>query len=128
MMTFFVLGVGLVVLGFGAVGMLFPKRLVNFVLRFDNLPGLYVAAAFRILFGMALIYIAPTTQWPEFLRILGLFTLAAGFSLLLLKVEHYHKIVLWWCGQRAGILRSWSFFAFLLGVFLVYAVWGAFGF
>jgi hypothetical protein len=127
-MTFFVLGVSLIILGFGAFGMLSPKRLVNFVLWFDNLRGLYVAAAFRILFGIALIYIAPATQWPEFLRILGLFTLAAGFALLLLGLERFHKIVFWWCGQSAGILRIWSLFAFLLGVFLIYAAWRAFGF
>jgi hypothetical protein len=122
-MTLFVLSISLIVLGFGAVGILAPGRLVNFVLWFDNLRGLYVAAAFRIVFGLALFYIAKATQWPEFLQILGLFTLAAGFVLLLLGLERFHKIVAWWCGQGVGILRIWSFFALLLGGFLVYVVW-----
>jgi len=123
-MTIFVLSISLIILGFGAVGLLAPGRLVNFVLWFDNLRGLYVAAAFRIIFGLALIYIAKATQWPEFLHILGLFTLVAGFVLLLLGLEHFHKIVAWWCGQGLGMLRIWSFFALLLGGFLVYVVWG----
>lgn len=83
-MTLFVLCISLIVLGFGAVGILAPRRLVNFVLWFDNLRGLYIAAAFRIVFGLALIFIAKATQWQEILQILGLFTLAAGFILLLI--------------------------------------------
>ena len=127
-MTIFVLSISLIVLGFGAVGILAPERLVDFVIWFDNLRGLYVAAAFRIIFGLALIYIAKDTQWPEFLHILGLFTIAAGFALLLLGLDRFHKIVVWWCGQSTDILRVWSFFALLLGGFLVYVVWGASGF
>jgi len=94
-MTLFVLSISLIVLGFGAVGILAPRRLVNFVLWFDNLRGLYIAAAFRIVFGLALIYIAKTTQWPEFLHILGLFAIAAGFVLLLLGLGRFHKIAVW---------------------------------
>jgi hypothetical protein len=126
-MALFVLCISLIILGFGAVGILAPLRLINFVIGFDNLRGLYVAAAFRIIFGLALIYIAKATHWPEFLHILGLFTIAAGFVLLLLGLERFHKIVVWRCGQRVGMLRIWSFFALLLGGFLVYVVWGALG-
>lgn len=82
-MTLFVLFISLIILGFGAVGILAPLRLINFVIGFDNLRGLYVEAAFRIIFGLALIYIAKATQWPEFLHILGLFTIAAGFGFML---------------------------------------------
>ena len=127
-MTLLVLCISLIVLGFGAVGILAPLRLIKFVLWLDNPRGLYAAAAFRIIFGLALIYIAKTTQWPEFLHIVGLFTLVAGFVLLLLGLERFHKIVVWWCGQSVGMLRIWSFFALLLGGFLVYVVWGAVGF
>lgn len=124
-MTFFVLAICLIILGFGTVGTLAPGRLVKFVLWLDNLRGLYIAAAFRILFGAALIDIAPSAQWPTFLLILGLITITAGFGLLLLGFERFHKIVAWWCGQSVGLLRIWSVAALLLGVFLVYAVWGA---
>ena len=127
-MTLLVLCISLIVLGFGVVGMLAPLRLIKYVLWFDNPRGLYAAAAFRIIFGLALIYIAKATQWPEFLQILGLFTLAAGFILLLLGLERFHKIVVWWCGQSVGMLRFWSSFALLLGGFLVYVVWGAISF
>jgi len=127
-MILFVLSISLIVLGFGAVGMLAPLRLIKFVLWFDNPRGLYTAATFRIIFGLALIYIAKTTQWPGFLQILGLFTLAAGFILLLLGLERFHKIAVWWCRQSEGMLRIWSFFALFLGGFLVYVVWGAVGF
>ena len=53
-MILFVLSISLIVLGFGAVGMLAPLRLIKFVLWFDNLSGLYAAATFRIIFGLAL--------------------------------------------------------------------------
>ena len=127
-MTLLVLSISLIVLGFGVVGILAPLRLIKFVLWFDNPRGLYAAAAFRIIFGLALIYIAKATQWPEFLQILGIFALAAGFILLLLGLERFHKIVVWWCRQSVGMLRIWSFFALLLGGFLLYVVWGAAGF
>jgi hypothetical protein len=74
-MTLLVLCISLIVLDFGAVGILAPLRLIKFVLWFDNPHGLYAAAAFRIIFGLALIYIAKATQWPEILDIVGLFTL-----------------------------------------------------
>ena len=127
-MTLLVLCISLIVLGFGAVGILAPLRLFKFVLWFDNPRGLYAAAAFRIIFGLALIYIAKATQWPKFLHIVGLFTIAAGFVLLLLGLERFHKIVVWWCRQSVGMLRFWSFFTLLLGGLLVYVVWGAAGF
>ena len=127
-MTLLVLSISLIVLGFGLVGIVAPLRLIKFVLWFDNPRGLYAAAAFRIIFGLALIYIAKATQWPEFLQILGIFTFTAGFILLLLGLERFHKIVVWWCGQSVGMLRFWSSFALLLGGFLVYVVWGAVGF
>ena len=102
--------------------------MIKFVLWFDNPRGLYAAAAFRIIFGLALIYIAKATQWPEILDIVGLFTLVAGFVLLLLGLERFHKIVDWCCWQSVGMLRIWSFFALLLGGFLVYVVWGRLAF
>ena len=68
-MTLFVLSISLIVLGFGAVGILAPRRLVNFVLWFDNLRGLYVAAAFRIVFGLALIYTSPVQKLRFFKKL-----------------------------------------------------------
>ena len=127
-MTIFVFSISFIVLGFGIVGILAPLNLINFVRWFDNLRGLYVAATFRIVFGLALISIAKTTQWPEFLHFLGLFTLVAGIVLLLLGLERFHKIVAWCCRQGLGMLRIWSFFALLLGGFLVYVAWGTLGF
>jgi hypothetical protein len=53
-MTLLVLCISLIVLGFGAVGILAPLRLIKFVLWFDNPRGLYAAAAFRIIFGLFL--------------------------------------------------------------------------
>jgi len=52
-MILFVLSINLIVLGFGAVGMLAPLGLITFVLWFDNPRGLYAAATFRIIFGVA---------------------------------------------------------------------------
>ena len=124
-MALFVLAISLIVFGFGVAGILTPMRLTPFVLWFDNLRGLYIAAAFRILFGLALLDIAPTSQWPGFFNILGLITIAAGVILLALGLERFHKMVAWWCRQNAGILRVWFLFALIVGIFLIYATIGA---
>ena len=123
-MMILVLGICLMIIGIGFLGMAAPARLLNLVRWFDDLRGLYVAAGFRIVFGLALLEVAEASRWPAVLHYLGLFTFAAGFLLLFLGVERLHKIMVWWCGLSFMVLRTWALFAFLLGAGLVYALWG----
>ena len=69
-MTLLVLSISLIVLGFGVVGIFVPLRLIRFVLWFDNPRGLYAAATFRIIFGLALTTLPRPPSGRRFSRFL----------------------------------------------------------
>lgn len=106
----------------GALGFFSPGGFVAFAQRFDNLTGLYIGAAFRIVFGLVLLYSAPASHSPEIIRIIGLITLFAGISLPFLGEARFHKLVAWWCAQSRLIIRIWAIFTLVLGLFLAFEV------
>jgi hypothetical protein len=121
-MVIFVLLISLIILAFGTVGLVFPARLVNMVRWFDNLRGLYIAAVFRLAFGLSLIDIASISRWPNFFYALGGLTVVAGAGLLLLGEQRFHRIAEWWCGQSEIFLRAWCLLALVLGGCLIYSL------
>jgi hypothetical protein len=121
-MTLIALVVSLLIIAFGALGIVSPGRLLGIVRRFENLAGLYAAAAVRIVLGVTLLYAAPTSHMPEVIRILGILILLAGLILPFIGLARFRRIVVWWCSQGLTVIRVWACFAFAFGLFLAYAV------
>lgn len=121
-MTLIALVIGLFVAAFGALGIVSPRRLLGIARRFENLAGLYAAAAIRIVLGVALFYAAPTSHAPEIIRIVGIILLVAGFIMPFLGLERFRRIMAWWSSRGLTFIRIWAGFAFAFGVFLAYAV------
>ncbi|QFY41973.1 DUF4175 domain-containing protein [Candidatus Methylospira mobilis] len=121
-MTLIALVIGFSIVALGALGIISPAKLLGFVRGFDSLAGLYAAAAFRIVLGIALLYAAPVSHMPGLIRILGMVILAAGLVLPFIGLNRFHRIVAWWCSQGLTVIRVWAGFVFAFGLFLVYAV------
>jgi hypothetical protein len=121
-MTLIALILSLLVVAFGALGIVSPLGLLNIVRRFESLGGLYTAAAFRIVLGVALFYAAPTSHAPEILRILGMVILVAGLITPFIGLKRFRKLVHWWSSQGLTFIRMWAVLAFVFGLFLAYAV------
>lgn len=121
-MKIIVFAVSLLIAGLGAQGIIAPEKWRSLASRFDNSPGLYAAATFRVLFGLALLYAGPDTIAPLFFRILGIFTVSAGLVLFFIGLERFHRIMNWWSAQHPAFYRGFAIFALLLGIFLAYAV------
>jgi len=106
----------------GAMGVLFPPRLVDFVRRFQSRQGLFLAAAIRLAFGGSLFLVASSSRSPGLVQGLGIFLIAAGAITPFFGVERFRRILDWWAEQSPGFMRAWAAFALLFGLLLAYLI------
>jgi hypothetical protein len=94
---------GLFIATLGLIGIISPERLLRFAKPWQTPTGLYVAAAFRIVLGVALFLIAPDSRTPTLLRVLGAVIFVAGLATPFLGAERFHKLLDWWAGRSAAL-------------------------
>ena len=121
-MTLVALVLSLFVAALGALGVVSPTRLVSLVRYFQTPAGLYVAAALRVVLGVALFFSAPTSRAPEFMRILGVVIIVAGLITPLFGLTRFRRLIDWWLARGPALLRAWAAFAFGFGLLLAYAL------
>jgi hypothetical protein len=114
----------LMIVGIGALGIYSPNRLLALVRRFQTPAGLYLAAALRIVLGVALYQAAPTSRAPDVIGPLGVLVLAIGIVTPLFGVERFRRLLDWWSGLGSFVLRCWAAIALAFGAILAYAVAG----
>ena len=114
-----VLSLFLVILG--AIGIIRPEPFLG-VARFQTRAGLSVAAALRIVLGVALLFTASTSRVPGVIRVLGLLILIVGLLTPFVGPERVPVLVDWWSSQGPLIVRAWAGFALAFGTFLVWAL------
>lgn len=112
----------LFVASLGAVGIVFPAMLLDFVRRFQSPAGLYGAAALRIVLGTALLVTSPASRAPGAVRIAGAVILASGLVTPFFGVERFRRILDWWSSRGTVFLRMWGGIALAIGLLLAYAV------
>lgn len=121
-MSLIALVISLFVTAYGALGIVSPRILLKVVRRFESPAGLYVAAAFRIVLGVVLIYAAPTSHLPVIIRTVGIIILLAGLIMPFIGLDRFRKIIAWWTSQGLAVIRVWAGLALAIGLFLAYAV------
>lgn len=121
-MRWFAITFGLLIAAIGIVGLADPALLLDATSFMQTSVGLYIAAAFRIAFGVVLIWIAATSRMPRTLRILGAFIVLAGIITPFIGVERVRAIVEWWSAQGVVFMRTWATVAVIFGIFIIYAV------
>ncbi len=121
-MPFVAFALSLLIAALGGLGVVSPDRLVDVVRRFQTPTGLYVAAAIRIVLGVALFFAAPTSRAPELLRVLGVVILVAGLITPMFGLDRFRRLLEWWLSLGAGFRRAWAAITLVLGLLLAYAV------
>ena len=87
-MAWIVRAVGMLVVLFGLWGLVQPTGLVDVLRRaWATLRGKWLAAGFRLLFGMALLGAAAGSAFPTVLRVLGVVSLLSAVTVLALGYE-----------------------------------------
>jgi hypothetical protein len=113
---------GLAIAVIGLLGVVRPDALLSFIWRWQTWPGVWTAAALRVIFGAALWLTAPSSRTPVTLQILGVVSLVSGATLPLLGVSGFGAIVGWWARQSAAFRRAWAGVACAVGGFVLWSV------
>jgi len=124
-MTVIAFILSLMVVAFGALGVISPRRLLAFVQRFETPAGLYSAAAFRLVLGLTLLFAAPDSRAPDIIRIIGIIIVVAGLITPLIGIERFRHLLAWWSWwseQKPSFMRAWAGLALVFGMFIAYAV------
>ena len=103
-------------------GVLVPTRIAAFATRWANQKGLWVAAALRLTFGIALWFAAPASHAPLFLQILGVVTILAGVSLPVVGVDRFKRLIEWGMERPPIVVRVWCLFGIALGGAILWAL------
>ncbi|WP_378995445.1 hypothetical protein [Paraherbaspirillum soli] len=113
---------GLVIAVIGVLGIAAPSTLLDFGRSLQTPFALYIVAAIRIGFGIALIRVAAISRTPKTFRILGVPIIIAGVVTPFIGVERARMIVDWWFAQGAWLMQIWAGLAVIFGLFIVYAL------
>jgi len=117
-----VVAVSVLVVGLGLWGVASPAGLLAFVRRWQSKTGFWVAFAFRLLFGGALWWVAPSSRVPLGIQVLAAATVISGLALPLMGYSRYLSLLSWWSGRSPGFVRAWCCAALAVGGFIFWAV------
>jgi hypothetical protein len=106
----------------GLWGLVSPAGIKAFAARWRSAGGLWAAASLRLVFGLALWLVAPSTVFPVTLRLLAVLAIAAAVALPLMGVPRYHSLIGWWIGRSDAFVRTWSAIAAAVGIMVIWAV------
>src|ERR1043166_6185960 len=106
----------------GAVGVVAPGVVGALAAAFHGPLGLVIAAAVRIVLGVALLSAARESRAPLAFRALGAVTLAAGLLMPLIGVARFDAILDWWATLDPWISRTWSACAAAIGACIAYGI------
>jgi hypothetical protein len=121
-MAFVAFVLGALTAGIGAVGVLAPSVVASATSLFHGALGLALAAALRLLLGVALVVAAPASRAPLVFRALGAVTLAVGLLTPLIGVERFDALLDWWAGLDPLTARVWSACAAAIGSAIAYGI------
>ena len=123
-MVFLVIAFGVLLIGFGVWGIIAPATLLAFFTRWQTREGLWVGAAIRLIFGLALWFAAPLSRFPATLQVVGVIFVVGGMALPFIGLDRFKSMVAWWLKKPPSFTRIWAVATLGLGVFFVWAVTG----
>jgi hypothetical protein len=112
----------LFVAALGALGIVSPMGLLSIIRQFQRPAGLYAAAILRVIIGVVLFLAAPTSRFPEVVRILGIIIFVSGLITPLFGFERFRRLLNWWSARGPAFIRVWAGCALAFGLLLAYAV------
>ena len=109
-------------LGIGVFGLVSPAGVRSLVSRFRSKTGFWTAIVLRLIFGVALSSVAPSSRAPAALEVLGVVSLASAVALPLLGMPRFQSILSWWSRQSPIFVRAWSAATAVVGAFILWSV------
>ncbi len=106
----------------GALGVASPERLAGVFRRFQTATGLYVGAAVRLTFGVALFLSSPDSRAPDTIRVLGVIFGVGGLAMPFYGRLRYSRILEWFLALGPGFVRAWGAVALAFGLWVAYAL------
>jgi len=117
-----VLVVSIFVAVMGVLGLVSPAKMVSFVSRWQSKTGLWVASIIRLVFGISLWLVAPTSRAPVVLQVLAVVSVVSALVLPLIGVSRFKSILSWWSSRSPVFMRVWLAVAVVFGVFILWSV------
>lgn len=119
-----VVAAGVSICGIGIWGFLAPQKLMQWVKdTMDANWGFWFAILVRVMLGVTLLVVAPTSKFPAALLVIGWLAIAAAIGVVLMGRGRLRKFVQWFLdGFSPALIRVWMLFALAFGGFLIYGV------
>ena len=115
---------GIALCGMAFWGFLKPQALKQWVK--DTMAaqwGFWFAILVRVLLGVTLLVVAPTSKYPTALLVIGWIAIAAAVGVVLMGRENLRRFAQWFLDRfSTALTRVWLLFAFAFGGFLIYGV------
>lgn len=121
-MAYVAIGLCLFIACVGAVGVVSPARLFSILGHIQTSTGMYFASAFRVVLGVLLFLVAPSSKAPDFIRIFGVVAVLAGLATPFVGLDRIGRMMKWWTAKPDGFLRLWAAFSLALGLSLLWAL------
>jgi len=121
-MAFLVALLSIIIVLIGAYGMASPAGLGSFTQLWRGQRGVWVGAAIRIAFGVALWDSAPASRTPRVFATVGVISFVSGIVLPFLGAERLTQIISWWSQRSSTLIRGWSAVAIGLGLCLFWSI------
>jgi len=119
-----VMAAGIALCGTAIWGFLKPQALKQWVQ--DTMAaqwGYWFAILVRVLLGVTLLVVAPSSKHPTALLVIGWIALAAAAGVVLMGRDNLRKFAQWFLDRFSpALIRVWLLFALAFGGFLIYAV------
>ncbi len=115
---------GVFLCGFGIWGFLAPQKLMQWVKdTMDAEWGFWFAILVRVLLGVTLLTVAPTSRFPSAFLVIGWIAIAAAIGVAMMGREILRKFAHWFLDKFSpALIRVWLLFALAFGGFLIYGV------
>lgn len=115
MFVLLALAVALFIFVMGAWGVFAPGSIFAFISGWSSKSGFWLAILLRLCFGLALWFAAPDTRMPALLRALGALAIVLALVLPLIGYARFERVLEWWMGHSAFVMRLWSLLAMAIG-------------
>jgi hypothetical protein len=99
-----------------------PLRAHDLARLFIDKTGMWVAAAIRGVFGLALLASANESKAPFVLILLGVVILLFAIATPLLGLDRHRRLIEWWIARPRMVQIFWGAVSFIFGVLMIYLI------
>ena len=112
---------GVVMVAIGVLGVVQPRRLVDFVTYFRRPTRFRIAILVRLVLGIVLLIAAHSCRWPVVVQVVGVISILAALVILACGQKRLDTFIAWWVTRPPAVMRVSALFALAFGALLFYA-------